>query len=423
MLKKARQKKHGRHPTILSRWYASESYRNSLNAIGWREKHKMLYDRIALEKHIYVATRAEKIRNSKHWILTLNAEGPQQPLNQRPDFTQAERECKRLHDEHQARTQEEYIPRSQQVRQRKGQQIEGNEEYDIAVDPKTGWRFYDIFVRIAGHHRRQRGTKPSGRRAIGILSILQALTTRIFLRVRTGFGCLEKNLQPTDGGCEQYTHKFSTCRVAQHDHISSREHAWLKMRTACHVSLALVCDVGQKPPKLAHLLVLAFSSTTKHFIRISCPLSPSLHPLSRLHTRPPIPSHTTPHHTQHHTTRTPHVHHTHTPHVHHTHTPHTHHHTHHTHHTGLRFKPRGLVVHRFVSCSVVFALTFLVNRFRWQPQQMALLRAACVVGRGLARGASVANELKPGCGSGWCVTPQSLWLIVVDRTLAASQSV
>ena len=62
MLKKARQKKHGNHPTILSRWYASESYRDSLSAIGWKEKDLMLYDRIALEKHVYVATKAE---NSK----------------------------------------------------------------------------------------------------------------------------------------------------------------------------------------------------------------------------------------------------------------------------------------------------------------------------------------------------------------------
>ena len=144
MLKKARQRKHGRHPTIISRWYASESYRNSLYTIGWREKHIMLYDRIALEKHIYVATKAERIQNSKHWILTLNAEGLQQPLNQRPDFAPAKRECKQLHDEHLARTQQDYrtIPRSQQVRQRKGQQFEGNEEYDNAVDPKTGRRFY-----------------------------------------------------------------------------------------------------------------------------------------------------------------------------------------------------------------------------------------------------------------------------------------
>ena len=51
MLKKARQGKHGGHPTILSRWYASEEYRKSLNDIGWREHHIVLYDRIALEKH------------------------------------------------------------------------------------------------------------------------------------------------------------------------------------------------------------------------------------------------------------------------------------------------------------------------------------------------------------------------------------
>ena len=34
MLKKASQQKHGRHTTILSRWYASKSYRDSLYDIG-----------------------------------------------------------------------------------------------------------------------------------------------------------------------------------------------------------------------------------------------------------------------------------------------------------------------------------------------------------------------------------------------------
>ena len=103
-----------------------------------KELHLMLYYRIALGKHIYVATRAERIQNSKYWILTINEEGgTQQSLNQRPDFAQAKRESKRLHDEHLARTQEEYraILRSQQVRQRKEQQFEGIEEYDYAVDP------------------------------------------------------------------------------------------------------------------------------------------------------------------------------------------------------------------------------------------------------------------------------------------------
>ena len=200
---------------------------------------------------MYVATQAERIQNSKHWILTLNTDGPQQPLNQRPDFAQANRECKRLHDEHLARNQENYrtIPCSQQIGQRKGQQFE-NEEYDYAVDPKTGWRFYKGRLETCRQlrqgrrptcrqlrHRHQSGTKPIGRRTIGILNILQALTIGdFFLRVRTGFGCLEKNLQPTDGGCEKYTHKYSTYRVAQHDHISSREHAWLKSYKATSTS-------------------------------------------------------------------------------------------------------------------------------------------------------------------------------------------
>ena len=141
MLKKARHGKHGCHPTILSRWCGEEEYRKSLSAKGWKQHHIILYDGIAVEKHIYIATRAERIQNSKRWIFTINAE---ETLNQRPDFAQAKRECKRLHDEHLARTQEEYrtIPRSPQTRQRKGQQVEGNEEYDYAVDPETGWRFY-----------------------------------------------------------------------------------------------------------------------------------------------------------------------------------------------------------------------------------------------------------------------------------------
>ena len=91
MLKKARQEKHGCHPTILSRWYGDESYITSCSAVGRREHHMMLYDRIAVEKHIYIAARAERTQNSKHWILTINAEGPQQPLNQRPDFAQTKK--------------------------------------------------------------------------------------------------------------------------------------------------------------------------------------------------------------------------------------------------------------------------------------------------------------------------------------------
>ena len=144
MLHKAGQKKHGGHSSILARWHNEYSYRDSLTRIGWTEQDIMLFDRVAWENHSYVATRAERIRNSEHWILKLNQDGAQQPLNQRPDFAQTKRECKRLHDEYLARTQQEYrtSPRSQQVRRRKEQAFEGIEEYDYAVDPRTGCRFF-----------------------------------------------------------------------------------------------------------------------------------------------------------------------------------------------------------------------------------------------------------------------------------------
>ena len=70
--------------------------------------------------------------------------------------------------------------------------------------------------------------------------------------------------------CEQYTHKYSTYRVAQHDRISSREHAWLKLKdctslsieqlsSTCHVSFFAAPDSDHKHK---------FSLT--HVIHFSC---------------------------------------------------------------------------------------------------------------------------------------------------------
>ena len=71
----------------------------------------------------------------------------------------------------------------------------------------------------------------------------------------TGFGW-----QPL-GRCEQYSHKYSTCSVAKHDHISSREHAWLRRlegsglhifvslkqwSSTCHVSFLAAPDADHK---------------------------------------------------------------------------------------------------------------------------------------------------------------------------------
>ena len=88
-----RQSKHGGHPTILARWYAQEGYRRSLAEHNIGEKEIMLYDRIALERHDFTATRADRLQNAKHWILRLNADGPQRPLRQRPEFVDALEQC------------------------------------------------------------------------------------------------------------------------------------------------------------------------------------------------------------------------------------------------------------------------------------------------------------------------------------------
>ena len=53
MLKKTRQSKQGRHPTILSRWYEQEGYRKLSAEQNTGEKEVMLFDRIALERRLY----------------------------------------------------------------------------------------------------------------------------------------------------------------------------------------------------------------------------------------------------------------------------------------------------------------------------------------------------------------------------------
>ena len=71
MLRKAKIKKNGNHPTILSSWKAQESCRTSLAKHNVGEKEIMLYDQIALENHDCTATKVERIQNSKRWVLSI----------------------------------------------------------------------------------------------------------------------------------------------------------------------------------------------------------------------------------------------------------------------------------------------------------------------------------------------------------------
>ena len=144
MLRRAKKSKNGNHPTILSRWKAQESYWTLSAKHNIGEKEIMLYDQIALENDDYIATKAERIENSKHRVLLINADGRQPPRRQRPDYASAKRECQRQQDEYMAETKQFYKPihPSKQMRQNPDEQFEGSEDYDYVIDLKTGWRWY-----------------------------------------------------------------------------------------------------------------------------------------------------------------------------------------------------------------------------------------------------------------------------------------
>ena len=92
----------------------------------------------ALEDHSYIATRGARDRNEKSWVLKLNKEGAQGPMNQRPDFVEARREMKRLHDEHVKETSEGITPIHlvQRLRQRRATNLKDLNNIIIKSMPK-----------------------------------------------------------------------------------------------------------------------------------------------------------------------------------------------------------------------------------------------------------------------------------------------
>ena len=110
MLQKAHQAKHGGHQSILDRWHKDNDYRKSLSEIGRTEEHSIQYDKLALETTPTFQHQKERARNEKNWVLSLNKEGVQGPMNQSLDFPEAKQKQKRLHDEHVKETSEENSP-------------------------------------------------------------------------------------------------------------------------------------------------------------------------------------------------------------------------------------------------------------------------------------------------------------------------
>ena len=96
---------------------------------------------------------------------------------------------------------------------------------------------------------------------------------------------MQKHFQTTDGRCKQNTHSNSMCRCAQcvtphteqNDHISSREHAWLKIAHLC-VSKIVVIHVSCLC-SLPHLTLTTSTSSLS-------PTSPIFPTFSPLHPSP-----------------------------------------------------------------------------------------------------------------------------------------
>ena len=91
------------------------------------------YDQLALERHDYTATKAERIRYSQKWVLSLNAEGKQPPRQHCPDYEEAKRECQRLEDKHMAETKQLYTP----IHPRKQRHQNPNQQFERRQDMTT----------------------------------------------------------------------------------------------------------------------------------------------------------------------------------------------------------------------------------------------------------------------------------------------
>ena len=144
MLQKARQEKHGSHPTILARWCAQEN-----TEIRWKNtivtKKKSCFTIVSLlndmiiQPHELSGYRTPNI-GPFVWMLM----DPKKRLRQRPEFAAALKQCLKMQNGHLAETQQSLKPirPEHQQRQRHDQHFEGGENFDYYVDRKNGWRYY-----------------------------------------------------------------------------------------------------------------------------------------------------------------------------------------------------------------------------------------------------------------------------------------
>ena len=126
MLKKARQSKHGYHPTILLRCHEQEGYRMSLAEHNIGEKEIITIASLLKDMTIQLhELNVDRTPNIGFFVSKLMA----QKLLKMQDAHLAEQSLIPIRPQH-------------QQRQRQNHQFGGGANFDYYVDRKTEWRYY-----------------------------------------------------------------------------------------------------------------------------------------------------------------------------------------------------------------------------------------------------------------------------------------
>ena len=230
--KQVRQKKHGNLPTILSRWYASDP-------VGRKD---------------IMFTSQQK-----------------QPLNQTTRLCSSEKRlqtiARRAPGKDSARLQNHPSQSKSSTEKNNSSKESKNSTTRLTLKQAGGSTMSRGETCRRLRHRRQTGIKPSGRRAIGILSILQGLTIcELFLNYD------QFRLLGSDKKFEQYTHKYSTYKTAW-SHFITRGSRGGRFGIA-HLCVHNNCHPRVMSPSLPHVTQ---STITSSLVHLSDDLSKNAH--------------------------------------------------------------------------------------------------------------------------------------------------
>ena len=253
---------------------------------GWTEEYKMLHDRIALENHSYVATRAERI-HSTHWILKLNQEGAQQPITSTTWLCWSEKRVQEIARQILDKDSARLLNYSSQSTNKTAKRISVCGNWRKWLRSRPSHAQAGGFMTSRGETcrqlrpRQQIGIETIGRRAVGIPSILHGLTVRwIFTELgAVSIAWRKTSRQSTEGWTEHPLKQHVQMRTVCHStywrewsHFITRTRETQDCAFLCfkivviHVSCLVLCRTWHWPQAqvLSHLPHLSFRRSLPH---------------------------------------------------------------------------------------------------------------------------------------------------------------